>query len=310
MSKGGYREGSGAKPKWIKGKTTVIRVPEVLAEKILDVTKFLDKGREVNLMSDIEKGLRKKIPFEGREFEVIVIDPNGLGQGQPTVGFGFNMMEKYAGIPQSTLSTWVYRESELDCLKLPSGKLLRYIEIDALDGKTYNVIEATDWFELVVDLLVNPGKTGKGLKEKLGAFLRWFAVKGFYAEAYTVLKGAYTAKDSRATTKWLEARQLGKIERKFYTDLLQAQECQPSDYAYWTDYVYLGLFGMRSKEMKEVWELIEGNVNIARNYVPEAKGLEAVRYCEDMVVRLFVDDLEEAHDDAINYSRRKFIGGG
>jgi hypothetical protein len=53
-------------------------------------------------------------------------------------------------------------------------------------------------------------------------------------------------------------------------------------------------------------KLIEGNKKIARNYVPEAEGLEAVRYCEDMVVRVFVDDLAEAHDTAISIAKRKF----
>ena len=52
---------------------------------------------------------------------------------------------------------------------------------------------------------------------------------------------------------------------------------------------------------------MDGNEAIARNHIPEAQGLEAVRYCEDMVVRLFIDDLEEAHNAAISYSRRKFI---
>jgi hypothetical protein len=309
MPRGGQREGAGSKPKWTKGETTVIRVPRALAKKILIVTKFLDEDREINLMTDIVRGQRITLSFEGREFDVIVIDPNGLGEQQPTVGFGFRMMEKYAGVPESTLRSWVREINGESSLELPSGKTLRVREILGTDNNPYNVIEATDWFELVVDLLVNPGRTGKGLKEKFGAFLRWFAVKGFYAEAYTVLKGSYTAKDSRATTKWLEARQLGKIERKVYTDLLQSQGCQTPDYGYWTDYVYLGLFGMRAKQMKEVWDLIEGDPNIARNYVPEAQGLQAVRYCEDMVVRLFVNDLEEAHDDAINYTRRKFIGG-
>jgi hypothetical protein len=257
----------------------------------------------------IERGQRITLVFEGREFDVIVIDPNGLGNQQPTVGFGFRMMEKYAGIAESTLRSWVREIDGDDRLELPSGKVLRVRRILGTDNNNYNVIEASDWFELVIDLLVNPGKTSKGLKQKLGDFARWFAIKGFYAEAYTALKGAYTAKDSRATTKWLEARQMGKIERKFYTDLLQDQGCQSINYAYWTDYVYLGLFGMRARQMREVWELVDGSDAIARNYIPEAKGLEAVRYCEDMVVRLFVDDLEEAHDDAINYTRRKFIGG-
>jgi hypothetical protein len=255
----------------------------------------------------IKKGQLVTLIFEGKEFEAIVIDPNGLGEGQPTVGFGFNMIKKHTGIPQSTLSTWVHRENEEQCLKLPSKKEFRYIEIMGTDGKTYNTVEASDWFELAFDLIDNPGKTNPSLKTKLTAFLRWFAIKGFYAEAYTVIKGAYTAKDSRTTTKWLEMRQMGKLERKFYTDLLQNQGCQNSDYAYWTDYVYQGLFGMTAKKMKEVWALIDGNEFIARNYIPEVKGLEAVRYCEDMVVRLFIDDLEEAHDDAISYARRKFM---
>lgn len=257
----------------------------------------------------IERGQRITLIFEGREFDVIVIDPNGLGNQQPTVGFGFRMMEKYAGVAASTLSTWVFEKNGITYLKLPSDKTLRVFDIDGLDGNSYSVIEASEWFELVIDLLVNPGRTSKSLKQKLGDFARWFAIKGFYAEAYTALKGVYTAKDSRATTKWLEARQIGKIERKVYTDLLQDQGCQPNGYAYWTDYVYLGLFGMRASQMREVWELVDGNDSIARNYIPEARGLEAVRYCEDMVVRLFVDDLEEAHNDAINHTRKKFIGG-
>ena len=257
----------------------------------------------------IERGQRITLIFEGREFDVIVIDSNGLGNQQPTVGFGFRMMEKYAGVAASTLSTWVFEKNGITYLKLPSDKTLRVFDIDGLDGNSYSVIEASEWFELVIDLLVNPGRTSKSLKQKLGDFARWFAIKGFYAEAYTALKGVYTAKDSRATTKWLEARQIGKIERKVYTDLLQDQGCQPNGYAYWTDYVYLGLFGMRASQMREVWELVDGNDLIARNYIPEARGLEAVRYCEDMVVRLFVDDLEEAHNDAINHTRKKFIGG-
>lgn len=257
----------------------------------------------------MKAGDRITLPYEGRNFDVIVIDPNGLGDGQPSVGFGFNMMERYAGIPQSTLSTWVYRENEDKCLKLPSGKLFRYIEINGENGKPYNVVEASDWFGLALDILVNPGKTGKGLKVKLGDFIGWFAVKGFYAEAYVAFKGVYTAKDSRATTQWLESRQVGKYARKQYTDLLQSQGSESSDYATWTDYVYDGLFGMRATEMKQIWELMDGSSSIARNYIPKFEGLDAVAYCEDMVVRIFVDNLKESHDDAIRLTKRKFMGG-
>jgi hypothetical protein len=274
-------------------------------------------------MSKNQPGQRITLTFEGREFDVIVINPNGLGPDQPSVGFGFNMMEKHAGISESTLSDWVTEVEGATMLKLPSSKLLRVTELLGIDGNGYSVIEATDWFELAVDLLVNPGQTGKRegkgqgkspkagktLREKLGDFLLWFAVKGFYAEAYVALKGVYTEKDSRATTAWLEMRQLGKIARKIYTDLLQAQGCEGSDYAYWTDYVYTGLFGEPAWRMKQIWELMNGNPKIARNYIPKAEGLDAVRHCEDMTVRMFVDDLHEAHDQAINLTRRKFLGG-
>jgi hypothetical protein len=46
-----------------------------------------------------------------------------------------------------------------------------------------------------------------------------------------------------------------------------------------------------------------------RNYIPKAEGLDAVKFCEDMVVRMFVDDLEEAHEMAVNLTKRKFLGG-
>ena len=258
-------------------------------------------------MATPKKGDRITLAYEGRDFEVIVIDPNGLGKGQPTVGFGFRMGEKYVGPAQSTLSDWVTGSGKERQLKLPSGKLLRVTDLSVSDGNSYSVVEVSDWVALAVDVLVNPGRTGKGMRAKIGDFLTWFAVKGFYAETYVALKGVYTVKDSRATTAWLEARQLGKPARRLYTDLLQSQGCNNFEYAEWTNRVYQGLFGMPAKEMKEVWELMAGDKKVARNYIPEAVGLDAVRYCEDMVVRMFIDDLTEAHDSAIDLTKRKYL---
>lgn len=258
----------------------------------------------------IKSGDLATVSFRGREFQVVVIEPDGLGKDRPTIGFGFNMMERNAGIPQSTLSTWVIENQQCTYLKLPSSKAFRVIEITSITtNNTYSVIEVADWFEIAVDLLVSPGRTSKSLKVKLGDFLRWFGVKGLYAEAYTALKGIYTQTDSRATTEWLNARELGKVARKIYTDLLQRCGCQDYDYAQWTDYIYLGLFGMQAREMKTVWTLMGSNPAIARNYIPESKGLEAVAHCEDLAVRLYVDDLQEAHDLSIKLTKRKFIAG-
>jgi hypothetical protein len=258
------------------------------------------------MSNPIKKGSLITLAYEGREFEVVVIDPDGLGKGQPSVGFGFRMAERYVGVPNNTLSGWVLGSDDSRVLKAPSGKEFRVLDIAASDGNIYSVIEASDWFAMAIDLLINPGRTGKGIRAKLGDFLQWFAVKGFYAEAYVAFKGVYTTKDSRATTQWLEARQLGVPIRKLYTDLLQSEGCSNFDYGNWTNQIYQGLFGMPAKEMKQEWELMSGNAKVARNYIPEALGLDAVRYCEDMVVRMFVDDLKETHDAAIDLTKRRY----
>ena len=44
MPRGGYRKGAGGKPTWKHGKTKVIRVPEVLADKVIEYAKKLDRG--------------------------------------------------------------------------------------------------------------------------------------------------------------------------------------------------------------------------------------------------------------------------
>ncbi len=49
MSRGGYREGAGRKFKWKSGKTKAIRVPEALADEILDYAKKLDEGNWKNI---------------------------------------------------------------------------------------------------------------------------------------------------------------------------------------------------------------------------------------------------------------------
>ncbi len=67
----------------------------------------------------IQQGQLITLSFEGREFQVIVVEPNGLGQDQPSVGFGFRMMERYAGIPNTTLSSWVRELEGNKYLELP-----------------------------------------------------------------------------------------------------------------------------------------------------------------------------------------------
>jgi hypothetical protein len=264
---------------------------------------------------DIKKGQLIPVPYENKEFEVIVIDPNGLGKNQPSVGFGFRMIEKYAGLPEPTISKWVTEQSSFEVdsnnitkfLKVPSGNTYRLIQITGLDNKQYSVLEVSDWVTLIVDVLEKPGKVTKPTQRNLIRFLSWFAVKGLYADAYAQLKGKYTDADSRAVSAWMRSRLDGIAHRNNYTAFLQQQGCvEGYEYANWTNYIYQGLFGMKKSEMLQQWELVEGNKDIGRNYVPEIEGLEAIPYCEKQVIELFHSDLQQAHNDAITYAKKKF----
>lgn len=44
MTRGGYREGAGGKPTWRHGKTKTIRVPEILADQVMEYARKLDEG--------------------------------------------------------------------------------------------------------------------------------------------------------------------------------------------------------------------------------------------------------------------------
>lgn len=263
----------------------------------------------------VKRGQVFPLPYEGREFEVIVIDPNGLGKGQPSIGLGFSMVDKYVGLPDSTLSDWVLEKLSSDSLrneiekwlKTPSGNLYRLSEIPGTDGNLYFVLEVAEWVTLIVDVLDKPGKVRKTTQRKLINFLSWFAVKGLYADAYAFLKGKYTEADSRTVSAWMMARLLGIAHRNNYTAFLDSKGCTEGyEYANWTNYIYLGLFGMKKSDMLEQWELVEGSKNIGRNYIPEIEGIEAVAYCERQVIDLFHFDLKQAHDDAIAYAKKKF----
>ena len=257
----------------------------------------------------IKPGQIITLEFEDREFEAIVIDPNGLGHNQPSVGFGFAMMERYGGLPNNTSSQWLQGSPNTteEYLKPPSGKTFRALRILGENNNEYVVLEVSDWVSLAADVLKTKGKLKKSTLDKLIDFLTWFAIKGFYAEAYAKLKGVYTEADSRAVSAWMKVRLEGISRRNNYTKFLQQHGCEECyDYAKWTNRVYIGLFGKTSQQMREGWEVVEGVESIGRNHIPEVEGLKAVAYCENQVMELFHADLEQAHNDAINFAKKKF----
>ncbi|NJM97785.1 MAG: hypothetical protein HC800_12075 [Phormidesmis sp. RL_2_1] len=266
----------------------------------------------------LETGQLLPLSFLGRDFTVVVIDPDGLGPGKPTVGIGLRGMSRHTNMPVSTLVRRVIEvaadetdENTLAAgkyLKLPSGKLFKVTPIEANDGNTYQVIEAADWVELSKEWAKRPGRLGTETKNGLIDFLGWFAAEGFYAAAYTVLKRTYTYEDSQRIQQWLVSREAGKPARKDWAWAISEQGGNsPFKYGKWTNYVYQGLFGMNAAEMKKAWEApMSGSKHIARNYIPESVGLEMVRFCEKMVAVMELEDLERAHDEAIRLTQIKF----
>jgi hypothetical protein len=161
------------------------------------------------------KGKLIDVVFEEKTIEAIVIDPNGLGESKPTLGMGFGMTERHIGIPQNTLSTWSKTNDSDESkspieqgtethpnlfLMSPSKKVYPLHRIVDENNREQLVIEASDWMELAADVLETPGKIRRTTQVKIIQFLKWFAVKGFYASCYTQLFGAYTAVDDSLIT--------------------------------------------------------------------------------------------------------------
>ena len=51
MTRGGYRKGAGRKSAWKNKATTVIRVPEIFAEQLLDIAHKLDSGATLEFIT-------------------------------------------------------------------------------------------------------------------------------------------------------------------------------------------------------------------------------------------------------------------
>lgn len=261
---------------------------------------------------EIRRGDRISMTYETRDFEVIVIDPDGFGKNQPTVGLGFRMADREMGLDESTLSRWRVGGGDANLgyqlLKLPSGKTIEVMQILGTDGQEYVVIEASEWVEIAKDLLKHPGKLRSATRTKLIDFLAWFATKGFYAVAYANLKGAYTKSDDRVLTEWLQARVAGISARKKYTDTLQKAGAKPTEYGKWTNILYDGLFGLQASRIKQQWDVVSGVAMVARNHIPKSLQLKALAFCEELVAMLYWDgaDLWKLHEQAIEVTLNKF----
>lgn len=52
MPRGGFREKSGRKSPWKSGETRTIRVPETLADRLMEIARWLDQGGSIDFVSE------------------------------------------------------------------------------------------------------------------------------------------------------------------------------------------------------------------------------------------------------------------
>ena len=278
----------------------------------------MDSKRLIHWSGQLPEGIKRSeamaigvgslIPlrYKGRDIIAVVIDPDGLGQGKPSIGIGVRGISKLMGVPRQTFQNRVAQIEGDKHLKLPSGNAYRVAQITAEDSNDYLLVEASDWVFLAADWLRNPGKLRQQTKESLINFLCWYAAEGIYAQAYTLIKRVYSSDDSQAIQGWLLSRETGKPYRAEWGAEVAEKDARKR-FGILTNYIYEQLFGMKAEEMKAYWQApVRGSGKIARNYIPEALGLEAVKYCEKMVAALDFDDIDEAHEVAVALTRRKY----
>jgi hypothetical protein len=149
-----------------------------------------------------------KIKYEDKDFELIVLDPNGRGNGKPTLGVRLELASALCGVPINTFNNWKTRTpTEIDLrdyvnllpnqslesisqfpqiyngtsLKLPSGKYFKLFNWNS----DFLSIEVSDFAEIIRDVLKRPGKIRETTLHKIIDFITWFAAKGIYAAAYS-----------------------------------------------------------------------------------------------------------------------------
>jgi hypothetical protein len=104
---------------------------------------------------------------------------------------------------------------------------------------------------------------------------------------------------------WFRARRASIPIRKVYEGYISEKD-SPKMLSKWTDIVYVGLFGCNAEKIKLIWKTQAGRPDIARNHLPEALWLEAVSYCEELVVTIDLTNLWETHQEALRLTRKKY----
>lgn len=117
MPRGGVRSNSGAKGKWKHGKTKLIRVPEELADQILEFARKLDES--ANIESETEPKTDSSLALDSVS-ESKVLDLSGISLGmlkERTFVFLDNLLKSGYVLLPDTLNDRVLTEIYKNSLK-------------------------------------------------------------------------------------------------------------------------------------------------------------------------------------------------
>jgi hypothetical protein len=117
MGRGGVRSNSGAKGKWKHGKTKLIRVPEELADQILEFARKLDEG--ANIESETEPKTDSSLVLDSVS-ESKVLDLSGISVAtskERTFVFLDNLLKSGYVLKPDTLNDRVLTEIYKNSLK-------------------------------------------------------------------------------------------------------------------------------------------------------------------------------------------------
>jgi len=106
MPRGGFRQGAGGKPSWNYGKTKVIRVPEALADHLLEIARALDLGVPLAAVT----GSYSDSVTESKVIDLTGISIRAFGNG-PSVYLADLLAAGYEIRPQKLVQSLKIKES-------------------------------------------------------------------------------------------------------------------------------------------------------------------------------------------------------
>lgn len=106
MPRGGHRQGAGRKSSWKHGKTTVIRVPEIFARRLLDIAQKLDSGECIEYVSKSKEFLDSPQEVDVVPGQMSLLDFDTVCSSKAEISFNNAQLARRFGIHPTSLSKY------------------------------------------------------------------------------------------------------------------------------------------------------------------------------------------------------------